>query len=405
MSVQIPVRLGPAELALIEQLTAAGASSDAERLATVGLPTRKVEAYHYTDLKQLWRDVPPLAAAGATAGAGAVTLAIPGAFVVSIVNGTVLTAGEAPKGVFVGTTEGSAIKTRDDILTRMNIALVKEALRLQVDAGVEVTIHIDRRIEGEASHALSAAGIFVADGANVTIVETYGTSDAAHVANHSTFLSVGRNATVTFVTADLGAATARTFAEHEVEIGENSRVRTLAVQVGSALSRTTIEATLREQGAHADFTGLNLSGEGQHHDITLGVTHAVAHTSSQPLHKQIGRGRSKSVFQGRILVQRDAQKTDAKMMMQGLMLSDEAEILSKPELEIYADDVVCGHGSTCGDLDETSLFYLMSRGIPKDVAEAMLVRAFLAELVDPVMHHGTRDALTGVIEGWLAKSE
>jgi Fe-S cluster assembly protein SufD len=111
------------------------------------------------------------------------------------------------------------------------------------------------------------------------------------------------------------------------------------------------------------------------------------------------------VFQGRILVQRDAQKTDAKMMMQGLMLSDEAEILSKPELEIYADDVVCGHGSTCGDLDETSLFYLMSRGIPKDVAEAMLVRAFLAELVDPVMHHGTRDALTGVIEGWLAKSE
>jgi Fe-S cluster assembly protein SufD len=110
MSVQIPVRLGPAELALIEQLTAAGAASDAERLATVGLPTRKVEAYHYTDLKQLWRDVPPLAAAGAAAGTA--TLAIPGAFVVSIVNGTVLPAGEAPKGVFVGTTEGSAIRLR-----------------------------------------------------------------------------------------------------------------------------------------------------------------------------------------------------------------------------------------------------------------------------------------------------
>ena len=90
------------------------------------------------------------------------------------------------------------------------------------------------------------------------------------------------------------------------------------------------------------------------------------------------------MFQGQLVVARDAQKTDAKMMMQGLMLSDEAEILCKPELEIYADDVVCGHGSTCGALDEDSLFYLMSRGIPQAEAETMLVRAFLAELLDPI---------------------
>ena len=106
-------------------------------------------------------------------------------------------------------------------------------------------------------------------------------------------------------------------------------------------------------------------------------------------------------MQGRLVVQRDAQKTDAKLMSQGLMLSDEAEILSKPELEIYADDVICGHGSTCGQLDEDHLFYLTSRGIPKAEAETMLVRAFLAELVDPIEDAALNEALTGVIDGWL----
>ena len=105
--------------------------------------------------------------------------------------------------------------------------------------------------------------------------------------------------------------------------------------------------------------------DGQHSDITLELSHAVPNCTSKPLYKQIARGRSKAVFQGKIIVARDAQKTDAKLMMQGLMLSDEAEILSKPELEIYADDVVCGHGSTVGALDEDSMFYLMSRGIPQ----------------------------------------
>ena len=92
------------------------------------------------------------------------------------------------------------------------------------------------------------------------------------------------------------------------------------------------------------------------------------------------------------------------VMAQGLMLSDEAQILSKPELEIYADDVVCGHGSTCGRLDDDSLFYLVSRGIPKAEAETMLTRAFLAELLDPIEDPELNEALTGVIEGWLLGS-
>lgn len=399
MSMQPTLRLGPAELTLIEQLTSAGAAADAERLATVGLPTRKVESYHYTDLKQLWRDVPPVAPASA---ATALTANIDGAYTIAIANGVVQLTGAPPEGVFVGTTDTSPISRREDILTHLNLALAKSALRVQIDRPPGRPIHIDRRIDGAASHSASAAGIHVGDGVEVTIVETYGGSAAAHVANHGTFLSVGRNAKVTHIVVDLNGPSARTFAVHEYDMLGDSKLRTLTVQAGSALSRTLVEASLRESGAHADLTGLNLTADEQHHDITLQLTHAVPRTSSKPLYKQIGRGRSRAVFQGRILVARDAQKTDAKMMMQGLMLSPDAEIFSKPELEIYADDVVCGHGSTCGDLDDTALFYLMSRGIPKTNAESILIRAFLAELVDAVSEESVRDVLGGIIEGWLA---
>ena len=176
----------------------------------------------------------------------------------------------------------------------------------------------------------------------------------------------------------------------------------MLIHAGGALSRTQVLPRMAGEGAHADITGLNLVGDGEHADITMDTLHAVPHTSSKPLFKSIARGRSKAVVQGRLVVARDAQKTDAKFMHQGLMLSDEAEILSKPELEIYADDVVCGHGSTCGQLDEDHMFYLTSRGIPKLEAETMLVRAFLAELIDPIEDEALNEALTAVVDEWLA---
>ena len=253
----------------------------------------------------------------------------------------------------------------------------------------------------DAGHSASAAKIFVGDDASAVIVETYSGSDEAHLGNHATYLALGKNAKVTHITVNLAGKSATHFASNEYQLGEGAQLRTLVINAGGALSRTQLFPRYAGAGAHADVTGLNLVSDGQHSDITMETQHAVPHTSSQPLFKSITRGRSKAVVQGKLIVARDAQKTDAKFMHQGLLLSDEAEILSKPELEIYADDGVCGHGSTCGQLDEDHMFYLASRGIPKDVAEVMLVRAFLAELVDPIEHEALNEALNAVVDGWL----
>jgi len=401
VSIAIPVRLGPAETKLIEQLTAAGATAEAERLGGSGLPTRRVESYHYTDLKQLLRAVPELA--GKAEAASAPALRVPGAYQLMIANGAVQDAGTAPAGVIVDKTRGGVLSTRDDIVTRLNNALVDEALTLDLDGSVDPVIQIDRRTEGAAGHAASAAKIFVGDGSSAVIVETYSGSDEAHLGNHATYLAVGKNAEVTHITVNLSGKSATHFATNEYHLAEGARLRTLVINAGAALSRTQLFPRYNGAGAYADMTGLTLVGDGQHADVTMDALHAVAQTSSKPLFKSIARGRSKAVVQGRLVVARDAQKTDAKLMAQGLMLSDEAEILVKPELEIYADDVVCGHGATCGQLDDEHMFYLLSRGIPKAEAETMLVRAFLAELIDPIEDEALNEALNAVVDGWLGQ--
>lgn len=399
MAFPVPVRLGAAENTLIEQLNSVGAHADAERITVAGLPTRRVESYHYTDLKTLLRAVPPLAQAANEASAPA--LRVPGAYQLMIANGVIQSASTAPAGIIVGKAEGGVLSTRDDILVHLNGALAKDSLTLTLESSVDPVIQIDRRIEGEAAHAADSLKVFLADGASATILETFSGSDAAHVGNHATYVALGKNAVLTHITVDLSARATSHFATNEYHLAEGAKLRTLVIHAGAGLSRTQLFPRYEGAGAHGDITGLNLVSDGQHADITMDATHAVPGTSSQPLFKSIARGRGKSVVQGKLVVARDAQKTDAKFMHQGLMLSDEAEILSKPELEIYADDVVCGHGSTCGKLDEDSLFYLMSRGIPQEEAETMLVRGFLEELVDPIEDEALAEALHGVIDGWL----
>jgi Fe-S cluster assembly protein SufD len=400
VTIHTPVRIGPAEAKLIEQLGSVGATAAAERLSVIGLPTRKVESYHYTDLKMLLRAVPELAHAEKATSEPA--LRIPGAHRIPMTNGVADIDGREPPGVRSAIVPGSALSERDDVLVRLNMALAAKTLKLEIEGVLAEVLHIDRRTEGDAGHSNDSLHLFIADGSKATVVETFAGTDEVHLSNHASYVAMGKGAELTHILVDLSHAQATNFAVAEYHIAADAKLRTITIHVGSVLSRTNIFAKFEGENAEGHFTGLNLVTDGQHSDITLELRHAVPRCSSKPLYKQIAKGRSVGAFQGKIIVERDAQKTDAKLMMQGLMLSDKAQILSKPELEIFADDVVCGHGSTVGALDEDSLFYLMSRGIPKATAESMLVRGFLEEVLDPIENEELHEALESVVDRWLS---
>jgi Fe-S cluster assembly protein SufD len=139
----------------------------------------------------------------------------------------------------------------------------------------------------------------------------------------------------------------------------------------------------------------------EHVDTTLYIRHAAVGCESREQFKTVLDDESHGVFQGKIVVEPHAQKTDAKMMTRALLLSDEAEADNKPELEIFADDVVCGHGATASALDPGLKFYLMSRGIPEQEAEALLIQAFIGEVVEEIAHEGIREALMNAAIAWL----
>ena len=154
-------------------------------------------------------------------------------------------------------------------------------------------------------------------------------------------------------------------------------------------------------GAHMGVRGASLLSGRRHADVTLFLDHAVPGCESRELFKTVLADAARGVFQGKITVRPDAQKTDGRMMSQALLLSDDAEMDNKPELEIFADDVQCAHGATCGELDEEQLFYLMARGLPRADAEALMVEAFLVEALDLIADDGLREALSALAGEWL----
>ncbi|HEY5301234.1 MAG TPA: SufD family Fe-S cluster assembly protein, partial [Acetobacteraceae bacterium] len=172
------------------------------------------------------------------------------------------------------------------------------------------------------------------------------------------------------------------------------------LSLGARLARTELHARLTGVDATVHMGGAQILAGTQHGDITIVIRHEAPRCASRQNVKSVLTGRSRGVFQGRIEVARAAQKTDGYQMSQALLLSPDAEIDTKPELEIFADDVKCSHGATVGELDPEQMFYLRSRGIPEAEARSILVRAFLSEALEAVTHDGARAAMETAVERW-----
>jgi Fe-S cluster assembly protein SufD len=261
-------------------------------------------------------------------------------------------------------------------------------------AGVVALRWISR---GDGAHAGRKA-IEVAEGQSLVLLESYeGQGD--HVAEFDLALTVAEGGALERIVLAHDAPGAVLVSRAEVTLAPGARFAQTVLTSGARRQRIETRLAHPGGGASARLDGVYLLDDQRHADITTVVTHAGAGGVTDQLTKGVVGGQGRGVFQGRIVVEPGADQTDARMGHHALLLSDRAEVDAKPELEIFADDVACAHGNTVGALDEEALFYAEQRGIPEPAARAMLTEAFVAEVVDRIVHEGARD----VARAWVAE--
>jgi Fe-S cluster assembly protein SufD len=393
-----------------------------QSFAALGLPHRRLEDWKWTDLRQIVdRAYPP--AAGVTAPASEVAALIARSPFRSLararlvfVNGVfdearsqlpasgdvefVRLAAESPPRWL---TQSLAADGKDPIAA-LNGAFVSDGGALKIAAGATADAPIELLFvttAGEPSTLTTRNVIVLEDGASATLIETHLGGSEAYVANSVTEARLGKGSRLDRVKLEAEGELAIHLANFHVQVGEGATLRDFTLTIGGRAVRQQGFVTVSGEGADVGVSGAYLLDGRQHADTRLVVDHAVPHGTSREMFKCVMDDHSRGVFQGKVTVRPGAQKTDGKQSSHGLLLSETAEFNAKPELEIYADDVVCGHGATSGELDETMLFYLNSRGIPEVEAKSLLIAAFVGEAFDTVDNEAVRDELRRLTGDWL----
>ncbi len=393
-----------------------------------GLPHRRVEEWKYTDLRVLLRSVAPLAATPdqealtrATAAVATRDVAdtcklvlVDGVFAPQLSDVAALESGvelrtlrevleNAENGVRVDLLRTDATA---DVMVSLNAAMATDGLVLGVGdkAVVKKPIHIVHVATQPNAAAFTRSLLRIGKGAQLTLVESFIAAPGAlsYQVHDAMVLWAGDEARVQHVRLVEDARNAANISTGIVTLGAKTRFNSFNLTSGSALSRYQGFIRFGGEGANAAINGVNLLNDRQHGDTTLVLDHMAPHCESREVFRAVVDDRAHSVFQGRINVHPDAQKTDAKMMTRALILSDEAEADNKPELEIFADDVQCGHGATTGALDDSLLFYLRARGLSEKEAQALLIQAFVGEAMESIVDEQLRETAIATAERWLA---
>ena len=284
----------------------------------------------------------------------------------------------------------------DNAFVALNTAFLHDVRVINVPRGAVVEAPIEITYEGTEGFATHPRTlILVGADAHCTIVETY-KGTGTYFTNAVTEVVLGDGAVVDHYKVQQESTSAFHIATLQATIGRSAAFSSHSISLGGALTRNDANAVLSE-GSDASINGLYICNGTQHVDNHTSIDHAKPHATSHELYKGILDGKSYAVFNGKIIVRQDAQKTDSKQTNKNLVLSDEATINTKPELQIWADDVRCTHGATIGQLDSEMLFYLQSRGIGKTDARNLLIYAFAQDIVDRIKVQSLRDSLERIL--------
>jgi Fe-S cluster assembly protein SufD len=396
--------------------------------ARAGLPHRRIEDWKYTDLRVLMREVLPLAAAPdaaalTRAGTALKLHAIPGVRRLVLVDGVfapkLSDVANLEKGLGIRTLrevlEGgdSALQAQlfapdnSDSMVALNGAMMTDGLVIEVADGAVLAqpLHIVHIASGGAPTAMFTRSLLrLGKAAGVTLVESYIAAEGtkAYQAHDALVVAIGDGARLDHLRLIEDSREAFNISSGLVTLGAKAHYNAFGMNTGSLVSRYQAVIAFAGEGSRVETNGVNLLNGRQHADTTLFLDHVVPNCASREIFRAVVDDRGHSVFQGRIIVRPKAQKTDAKMMTRALLLSDEAEADNKPELEIFADDVTCGHGATTGALDQSLLFYLRARGLSEKEAQALLIQAFVGEAIESIVNDDLRELAIAAAQRWLA---
>jgi Fe-S cluster assembly protein SufD len=364
----------------------------AEEALGLSLPSRRDEAWKWTDLKRLIDRAYSVDAVASVAKdverliASAPLVALHVQRVV-VVNGVLQS---SPKGMVVS--QDAPAIAHDDPLLTLNAKLKAKTLALSFEGNIDQPIEILHVTTGQGAAVASRLHIAVTAGAAATVIETF-VGEGEYLNNPVTTIDVAKGARLDRVKIETESARALHLSQVIVTLAADAIFNDFTLTSGAVLNRQNGVVEYHGENASAKVSGSYLLRGAQHADTALIIDHKVPNCMSRELFKCVMQDKARGIFQGKVIVRKDAQKIDGKQSSHALLLSETAEFDAKPELEIYADDVVCGHGTTCGDLNYDHLFYLKSRGIPEKEARAMLVEAFVDEAVETVENEMLREAL------------
>ncbi|WP_336279288.1 Fe-S cluster assembly protein SufD [Bartonella sp. CB175] len=373
------------------------------------LPSRKIENWHYTNLRVLLKTICDFLE---TNNSELVDALLPDNSIFSIENGRTVIKSEISNvsaESFADALKKNCVKivpvtVDEDFIGQLNTAFVTDGWIIQIleNTKLNTPIEIQNIQRGGQSHTFSE--IKIGQNSQATIIEREIGNDKDTFVSSIFSLDVADRSDVTWILIRDRGINSTQFSRLHATLGENAKLSLYIINIGSQLNRQEIDVELQKEESNFQLRTINLLFGKTHSDLTMTVRHIAEGSTSTEIVRNVITDEAHGVFQGMIRVAQKAQKTDARMACNSLILSDDAEFNAKPELEIFADDVACGHGATVAKINRDQLFYLMARGIPFKTAQEILIKGFVSELIDDIQQDKIKTILDDVIVQWLKKN-